>query len=239
MRRAFTLVELMVVIGVIAILVAMIMPALATARQQALSVQCLSNLRQLATVAIQYTVENRGSFPPARWGGREWDLELVDGEVVPGLLWTGHSDPKVQQCPAFEGKGWGVGSVDSPYTGYNYNISYIGRGDGERIKQPAKITQVRNASTKALFGDAAGPTPMVANKMMRAPLTESPLVDGDDVGAATRIAGSQAYRHREYTNVAYVDGHAASVSERYAHPALPMPPEAGFLSSDNSAYKLD
>src|SRR5690606_815283 len=89
MRRAFTLVELLVVVGVIAVLIAMLLPALTAARQQAMAVQCLSNLRQLATVAIQYTVEHRGSFPPAYWGGRDWDLDVIDDEVVPGLLWWG------------------------------------------------------------------------------------------------------------------------------------------------------
>ena len=91
-QTAFTLVELLVVVGIIALLIGILMPALTAARQQASSVQCLSNLRQLATVAIQYTVENRGSFPPAYWGGRDWDLDVVDDAVVPGLLWAGTDD---------------------------------------------------------------------------------------------------------------------------------------------------
>lgn len=239
MRRAFTLVELLVVVGVIAVLIAILLPALTAARQQAMTVQCLSNLRQLATVAIQYTVEHRGSFPPAYWGGRDWDLDVVDDEVVAGLLWWGQSDPKVQQCPSFEGKGWGAGAVSDPYTGYNYNTSYLGHGEWEVIRQPAKFTQVRQPSETALFGDAAGPSAMIANKLMRAPLSESPLVHGDDVGAATRVAGAQAYRHRGRTNVAFVDGHAASMSERFEHPTQATPAAVGFLSADNRLYDLE
>jgi prepilin-type N-terminal cleavage/methylation domain-containing protein/prepilin-type processing-associated H-X9-DG protein len=62
-RRAFTLVELLVVIGIIAILVAMLLPALNRAREQARAAKCLSNLRQLAMATIGYCNYNKGSFP--------------------------------------------------------------------------------------------------------------------------------------------------------------------------------
>ena len=164
---------------------------------------------------------------------------MVDDQVQPGLLWAGQSDPKVQQCPAFDGKGWGTGALDDPYTGYNYNTSYLGHGEWEAIRAPARITQVRQPSETAMFGDAGGPSDQVANKLMRAPLTESPLVHGDSVTAVTRVAGAQAFRHRGRTNVAYVDGHAASVQTAYPHPTMAMPAGMGFLSADNSAYDLD
>jgi prepilin-type N-terminal cleavage/methylation domain-containing protein len=61
--RAFTLVELLVVIGIIALLIAILLPALQKARLQAKRTQDLSNIRQVAIACVAYTADNRGDWP--------------------------------------------------------------------------------------------------------------------------------------------------------------------------------
>lgn len=62
-RRAFTLVELLVVIGIIALLISILLPALAKVRQQGERTKCLANLRQILTACVNYAAENRGWLP--------------------------------------------------------------------------------------------------------------------------------------------------------------------------------
>src|SRR5258708_2931751 len=63
-KNAFTLVQLFVVVGIIALLIAMLLPALRKARTQAMAVQCQSNLRQIGTAFYMYATENHDYIPP-------------------------------------------------------------------------------------------------------------------------------------------------------------------------------
>ncbi|MFK7790190.1 MAG: type II secretion system protein [Phycisphaeraceae bacterium] len=64
MRKAFTLIELLVVISIIALLIAILLPALGAARKSAKKVQCLVNQRQLVTGVVAFTTDNKSNPPP-------------------------------------------------------------------------------------------------------------------------------------------------------------------------------
>src|SRR5215213_4390771 len=91
-RRGFTLVELLVVIGIIAVLISILIPTLRGVRRQANLVQCSSNMRQLATAMLMYIQENKGRFPAAEFStiaghypsGWWWPNELVRRGYIKG-----------------------------------------------------------------------------------------------------------------------------------------------------------
>lgn len=94
-RRGFNLVELLVVIGIAAILIAMLLPVLGKAQQQARKVNCLSNLREIGHSLLIYINQNRGwVFPPLRHGG------LPRHERWPNFVFTPAVwNPPVLTCP--------------------------------------------------------------------------------------------------------------------------------------------
>src|SRR5689334_2028868 len=64
--RAFTLVELLVVIGIIALLMSILLPSLSRARQQAARVTCAAQMRDLVSATVMYAGANKGSLPEQR-----------------------------------------------------------------------------------------------------------------------------------------------------------------------------
>jgi len=99
-QAAFTLVELLVVIGIMALLMGMLMPALSKARQQAVSLACQANLRTCGQMMILYAQDNKDALFPHKLGAAYPPAERWPTKVFAGAMSAGNPMPKVLLCPA-------------------------------------------------------------------------------------------------------------------------------------------
>ena len=150
-HAGFTLVELLVVIGIIAVLLALLLPVLNRVREQAARAQCMSNHKQLMSAIFMYTNDWKGTLPFCNWLSQEqpgqyygagwlYDVTQPQGNATArnGAIFKYLKTEKILRCP-FDPQPWTRGPVH-PITSYGINGAVNGFGRSNPVPF-FKITQ--------------------------------------------------------------------------------------------------
>ncbi len=215
-RRGFTLIELLVVIGIIAVLIAFLMPALSSARQQAQGVKCRSNMRQVFTSFQLYSLENRGMIPPY---SAVLTMPTAPTTIYP--TWTNFIFDK-----------------NGPSNNWKAPINYVANGDvlycpSQFRTQTAGVARSSYGLNRRMYFPSVWPSPWVRSDsngnryyvLTRTRLASQMYLAGDNPvnGTGSQVpdmlnqfdrSQTPEFRHKRKANILFHDGHVEAFGDK-------------------------
>ena len=210
-RHAFTLIELLVVISIISLLIAILLPALNSARETAKRIQCASQERQIQLALSSYTYDNGGNAPPSLWGS--W----TDADPAPPQFWTGliaaHgkylSNAEIFWCPIRD-RWYNGGDVSSMMNNRNHSAwAYTGYG----VNYYGAMPKAEETYYRPVNIDSIPASKLLVMAEVQVPSYMTSFTPGRDgwYQIVPKASDHRLITHQGVANISFFDGHVESV----------------------------
>ena len=211
--RAFTLVELLIVIAILAILASLLLPALGRSKDAAQRIKCVSNLRQLGLATQMYWDDNSGAC--FRYGGVVtnggqlywfgWIGPGAEGtrpfDATPGVLYSYLQGRGIELCPSLN---YALGQFKLKASGAAYGYGYNIHLSVPATQPPVKVSRITRPTDLALLADAAQ-----VNTFQPPASKSNPMLEEFYYVSTNRNEATAHFRHAQRANAVFCDGHVA------------------------------